>query len=384
MKPKVYIEGQSGTTGLQIWERLESRKDIELLRIGEDKRHDRAERKRFLNAADVAFLCLPDDGAREAVAMVENPDTCIIDASTAHRTAEGWIYGYPELSNEQRDAIKAGKRIANPGCHATGLISSTAPLVRMGILPADYPLACYSLTGYSGGGKKMIAEYEAEDRGERLDSERIYGLPQTHKHLPEMVKVCGLSRTPVFSPAVGDFYQGMATTIMLHRDLLRKKLSGQELRDALEEYYAGQKFVSVAPYGGDEPVLYASAMAGTNQLKLEVAGNGEQITVTALFDNLGKGASGAAVQNMNLVLGFDEAVGLGLRSERNEIYQRRCLCPTGLSSIRPSCGGQDPRGMEKGCGSDRFRLGLRGGGGLHEKRSQGGPHPRGQSPSDQR
>lgn len=310
MKPKVYIDGQSGTTGLQIRERLEVRNDIELLRIDEEKRRDSAERKKLLNAADVAFLCLPDDGAREAVALVENPHTCIIDASTAHRTAEGWVYGYPELSEEQRAAIKNGKRIANPGCHATGLISSAAPLVRMGILPADYPLTCYSLTGYSGGGKKMIAEYEAENRDARLDSERIYGLSQAHKHLPEMVKVCGLSRTPVFSPVVGDFYKGMATTIMLHREMLAKKLSGQELRDALAEYYAGQKFVSVAPYGGDEPVLYASSMAGTDRLKLEVAGNGEQITVTALFDNLGKGASGAAVQNMNLVLGFDEAAGL--------------------------------------------------------------------------
>ena len=310
MKPKVYIDGQSGTTGLQIWERLEARSDIELLRIGEEKRHDSAERKKLLNAADVAFLCLPDDGAREAVALVENPHTCIIDASTAHRIAEGWVYGYPELSKEQRAAIKNSKRIANPGCHATGSISSAAPLVRMGILPADYPLTCYSLTGYSGGGKKMIAEYEAENRDARLDSERIYGLPQTHKHLPEMVKVCGLSRTPVFSPVVGDFYKGMATTIMLHRELLSKKLSGPELRDALAEYYAGQQFVSVAPYGGDEPVLFASAMAVTDRLKLEVAGNDQQITVTALFDNLGKGASGAAVQNMNLVLGFEEAAGL--------------------------------------------------------------------------
>ncbi|MEA4942295.1 MAG: N-acetyl-gamma-glutamyl-phosphate reductase [Oscillibacter sp.] len=310
MKPKVYIDGQSGTTGLQIWERLESRNDIELLRIDEEKRRNSAERKKLLNAADVAFLCLPDDGAREAVALVENPDTCIIDASTAHRTAKGWVYGYPELSKEQRAAIQNGKRIANPGCHATGLIASTAPLVRMGILPADYPLTCYSLTGYSGGGKKMIAEYEAEDRDARLDSERIYGLSQTHKHLPEMVNVCGLSRTPVFSPVVGDFYKGMATTILLHREMLAKKLSGQELRDALAEYYAGQKFVSVAPYGGDEPVLFASAMAGTDRLKLEVAGNDQQITVTALFDNLGKGASGAAVQNMNLVLGFEEAAGL--------------------------------------------------------------------------
>ena len=310
LKPKVYIDGQSGTTGLQIRERLEKRSDIELLRIDEDKRHDSAERKKFLNAADVAFLCLPDDGAREAAAMVENPDTCIIDASTAHRTAEGWTYGFPELSGEQRAAIQASRRIANPGCHATGLISSTAPLVRMGILPADYPLTCFSLTGYSGGGKKMIAEYEAPERDERLASGRLYALTQKHKHLPEMVKVCGLAHPPVFVPVVEDFYKGMATTILLQSALLAKPVTGQELRDALAEYYAGQRFVSVAPYGGDEPVLFASTLAGTNQLRLVVAGNDGQITVTALFDNLGKGASGAAVQNMNLVLGFDEGAGL--------------------------------------------------------------------------
>lgn len=310
MKPKVYIDGQSGTTGLQIWERLEARDDIELLRIDDDKRHDDRERKKFLNAADVAFLCLPDEGARQAVELVENPNTCIIDASTAHRTTPGWVYGYPELSKEQRAAIKGGKRIANPGCHATGLISSTAPLVRMGILPADYPLTCFSLTGYSGGGKKMIAEYEAEDRNGLLASERIYGLRQNHKHLPEMELVCGLAHPPVFVPVVGDFYRGMATTIMLQRKLLSQKLSGEELRNALAAYYEEQKFVSVAPYGGDGPVLFAADLAGTNHLKLEVAGNDEQITVTALFDNLGKGASGAAVQNMNLVLGFDEGAGL--------------------------------------------------------------------------
>lgn len=310
LKPKVYIDGQSGTTGLQIRERLEKRSDIELLRIDEDKRHDSAERKKFLNAADVAFLCLPDDGAREAAAMVENPDTCIIDASTAHRTAEGWTYGFPELSGEQRAAIQASRRIANPGCHATGLISSTAPLVRMGILPADYPLTCFSLTGYSGGGKKMIAEYEAPERDERLASGRLYALTQKHKHLPEMVKVCGLAHPPVFVPVVEDFYKGMATTILLQSALLAKPVTGQELRDALAEYYAGQRFVTVAPYGGDEPVLFASTLAGTNRLRLVVAGNDGQITVTALFDNLGKGASGAAVQNMNLVLGFHEGAGL--------------------------------------------------------------------------
>lgn len=310
MRPKIYIDGREGTTGLQIYDRLAARDDIELLLIDEDKRKDPAERKKLMDAADVVFLCLPDAAAIEAVDLIGNPATRVIDASTAHRTAEGWVYGYPELRPGQREAIAAARRVANPGCHATGFISSVAPLVGMGILPADYPLTCCSLTGYSGGGKKLIAEYEDPDRDPRHESHRIYGLNLNHKHLPEMQKVCGLTRKPVFSPILGDFYKGMATTIMLHRDLLAKPVTGQELRDALADYYAGQRFVSVAPYGGDEPVLYASTLAGTNRLKLEVAGNDEQITVTALFDNLGKGASGAAVQNMNIMLGFDEAAGL--------------------------------------------------------------------------
>lgn len=310
MRPKIYIDGREGTTGLQIYDRLAARDDIELLLIDEDKRKDPAERKKLMDAADVVFLCLPDAAAIEAVGLIGNPATRVIDASTAHRTAEGWVYGYPELRPGQREAIAAARRVANPGCHATGFISSVAPLVGMGILPADYPLTCCSLTGYSGGGKKLIAEYEDPDRDPRHESHRIYGLNLNHKHLPEMQKVCGLTRKPVFSPILGDFYKGMATTIMLHRDLLAKPVTGQELRDALADYYAGQRFVSVAPYGGDEPVLYASTLAGTNRLKLEVAGNDEQITVTALFDNLGKGASGAAVQNMNIMLGFDEAAGL--------------------------------------------------------------------------
>lgn len=310
MKPKVYIDGKDGTTGLQIYERLGSRSDIELLLIDEGKRKDPAERKKLLNAADLVFLCLPDAAAVEAVSLIDNPATRVIDASTAHRTAPGWVYGYPELSAEQRWAIVSAKRLANPGCHATGFISSVAPLVRLGIVPPDYPLTCYSLTGYSGGGKKLIAEYEDPNRDPRHDSHRIYGLNLNHKHLPEMQAVCGLTRKPLFSPVLGDFYQGMGTTILLHRDLLAKPLSGPELRDALAEWYAPCRFVNVAPWGGDEPVLYASALAGSNQLKLEVAGSDQQITVTALFDNLGKGASGAAVQNMNLMLGFDESAGL--------------------------------------------------------------------------
>lgn len=309
-KTKVYIDGQSGTTGLQIYQRIEARPDLELLRIAEGSRHDTAERKRLINAADVVFLCLPDEAAREAVGLVENPATCVIDASTAHRTEPGWTYGFPELSHEQRSAIAASKRIANPGCHATGLISCTAPLVRMGIVPSDYPLTCYSLTGYSGGGKRMIAGYEADGRPSAFDAPGIYGLSLQHKHLPEMQKVCGLAYAPVFMPIVDDYYKGMATTIMLHNRLLTGTPSAEEIRDRLASYYAGEHFVSVRPFEANPDTIYANALAGTNRLEIIVCGNSERTSVTALFDNLGKGASGAAVQNMNIVLGLDETTGL--------------------------------------------------------------------------
>jgi len=309
-KTRVYIDGQSGTTGLQIYDRIGARDDLELLRIDDDKRHDKDARHEFINAADVVFLCLPDEGAIEAVSLVENPETCIIDASTAHRTAEGWTYGFPELSAGQRAAIATSKRIANPGCHATGFISATAPLVRMGIMPADYPVTCYSLTGYSGGGKKMIASYEAEDRSASLDAPGIYGLSLTHKHLPEMQKVAGLACPPVFMPVVGNYYKGMATTIMLQSRLLNGTPSAEEICTRLQAYYAGEHFVSVLPFGANASTLYANELAGTNHLHIVVCGNADRISVTALFDNLGKGASGAAVQNMNIVLGLDETSGL--------------------------------------------------------------------------
>lgn len=310
MKPKVYIDGKEGTTGLQIYDRLGSRTDIDLLLIDEDKRKDREERRRFLNAADIVFLCLPDAAAREAVELIDNPDTRVIDASTAHRTAAGWIYGFPELSGEQRQAIAGAKRVANPGCHATGLISSAAPLIRMGVLPADYPLTCHSLTGYSGGGKKMIADYEGEEKQQDLYAPRIYGLTLQHKHLPEMQAVTGLAQPPVFCPIVDDYYKGMATTIMLHNDRLNGQPSAQDIWEKLAAYYEGQHFVTVAPLGGTEKMIAANRMAGTNGLELIVCGNEKQTIVTALFDNLGKGASGAAVQNMNIMLGFDEKTGL--------------------------------------------------------------------------
>lgn len=310
MKTKVYIDGQSGTTGLQIYDRIGARDDLELLRIDEDKRHDPDERKKFLNAADIVFLCLPDDGAREAVSMIDNPEVRVIDASTAHRTAEGWTYGFPELSKEQRQAISVSKRVANPGCHATGLISTAAPLIRMGILPKDYPLSIFSLTGYSGGGKKMIADYERDDRPETLSAPGIYGLNLKHKHLPEMQKITGLEYPPVFLPVVDDYYKGMAGTISLQNRLLNGHPTAHEIRDRLADYYKDEHFVTVRPFEEKPSTIYANTLAGTNRLEIVVCGHEEQTTVTALFDNLGKGASGAAVQNMNIMLGLDETTGL--------------------------------------------------------------------------
>ena len=309
MKPKVYIDGKEGTTGLQIYERLGKREDLELLLIEEEKRKDPQERKKLLNAADIVFLCLPDAAAKEAVGMIENPHTRVIDASTAHRTAAGWDYGFPELSAQHRAAIQNSKRVANPGCHATGLIVSVYPLRTLGILSEDAALTCFSLTGYSGGGKKMIAEYEASEKPDALYAPRVYGLNLRHKHLPEMQSVCGLKLAPVFCPVVDDYYKGMATTVMLHSTQV-KGMSAEEIHGRLADYYAGQKMVSVAPFGQGGPMLEANRMSGKDDLELFVHGHEGQTIITALFDNLGKGASGAAVQNMNLMLGLEESTGL--------------------------------------------------------------------------
>ena len=309
-KPKVYIDGKEGTTGLQIYERLSARQDIELLLIDEDKRKDAGERGKLLNAADLAFLCLPDQAAREAVELVANDRTRIIDASTAHRTAPGWAYGFPELRG-RRDGVLAARRVANPGCHATGFLSGVAPLVELGVLPADYPLTCYSLTGYSGGGKKMIAQYEGEKTPD-LFSPRTYGLNLEHKHLPEMAAQAGLTQPPVFCPVVDDYYKGMETVVMLHNRLLRGTPTAQDLCDMLGAYYEGQALVHVAPFGEHPAQLAANAMAGRDDLTLYVCGDGARTAVIALFDNLGKGASGAAVQNMSLMLGFAETAGLNV------------------------------------------------------------------------
>ena len=313
MKPNVYIDGKEGTTGLQIYDRLSGRGDINLLLIDDDKRKDLTERKKYLNGADIVFLCLPDAAAVEAVGLIDNPKTRVIDASTAHRTAAGWVYGFPELLAGQRQRIKYVKRVANPGCHATGFLSIAAPLVAMDILPADYPVTCFSLTGYSGGGKKMIAEYEEDNKAEELYSPRIYGTNLNHKHLLEMQALSGLKYPPVFSPIVDDYYKGMATGIQLHNALLKGKPTAQDICELLARYYEDQTMVRVAPWGSETGMLAANTFSGYDNLEISVTGNGDQTLIVSRFDNLGKGASGAAVQNMNLMLGLDETTGLAVK-----------------------------------------------------------------------
>ena len=306
---KVFIDGSAGTTGLRIYERLSQRKDLELIRLSEALRKDPAARKDALNRADIAFLCLPDAAAVEAADMVENPDTAVIDTSTAHRVAPGWVYGFAELAG-QRQKIAASKRIANPGCHASGFIALVAPLVKAGLIGADALLTCFSLTGYSGGGKKMIADYESPEKPEKLFAPGIYGLTLKHKHVPEMLKMSGLTYAPVFNPIVDDYYKGMATALMLQNRLLNGAPSAKEICERLQEYYKDEHFVTVREFEDKPATIYANKFAGTNHLELVVCGHEDQTTVTALFDNLGKGASGAAVQNMNIMLGIDEATGL--------------------------------------------------------------------------
>ena len=303
---KVFIDGSAGTTGLRIADRLAGRTDLELIILSDELRKDAQARKDALFAADIAFLCLPDKAAIEAVALAEGSGVKIIDTSTAHRTSEGWAYGFAELSADHRRAIENSSRVANPGCHASGFIAGVYPLVTAGIIPADCPLAAYSLTGYSGGGKSLIAEYEDGDRDPRHGSCRIYGTTLQHKHLPEMTKICGLKQAPVFSPILGDYYEGMATSVLL------PGLDANRVWECFAAHYESQKLVSVAPLGGDESVIYASTLEGKDTLRLQVCGHENQSMVTALFDNLGKGASGAAIQNMNILLGVDETTGLSL------------------------------------------------------------------------
>lgn len=303
----VFIDGSAGTTGLRISERLSGRKDLSLIHLDEAHRKDPKAREEALNAAQVAFLCLPDDAAREAVSLVHG-DTVIIDTSTAHRTAPGWVYGFPELPGQQEKIIHAN-RIANPGCHASGFIALVAPLVQAGLLKAGAALTCFSLTGYSGGGKKMIAEYENPHRGLAYQSPRQYGLTQQHKHLKEMIHICGLDTAPVFCPIVADFYSGMEVTVPVFRkDLLG---TAEDIRQLYAEVYH-TPVVHFESFPEDLAMLPANQMAGRDDMVIRVAGNEDRILLTACFDNLGKGASGAAIQNMNIVLGLDQTLGLNV------------------------------------------------------------------------
>lgn len=315
MKTKVFIDGSEGTTGLRIHERLDNRDDIELLTIAPELRKDPAERNRLINSSDITFLCLPDSAAREAVALVTNPNVRIIDASTAHRTEAGWAYGFPELSAKHREAIRTGKRIANPGCHASGFISLVYPLIAGGILPADYPVASFSLTGYSGGGKKMIAQYEASDRDAELDAPREYGLSQQHKHLKEMRLITGLSRAPLFTPIVSDYYSGMVVNVPLYTDLLNTTQTPESLQAFFADYYANEPFVKVMPLGAESEMsgfLSGNHLSGYDGMQIYITGNENRIQLSSVFDNLGKGASGAAIQCFNIMTGCDETKGLNL------------------------------------------------------------------------
>ena len=315
MKTKIFIDGSEGTTGLRIHERFAGRDDVELLPIASELRKDAGERKRLINESDITFLCLPDAAARESVSLIENENVRIIDTSTAHRTEEGWAYGFPELSGEFRERIAKGKRIAVPGCYATGFISLVYPLIRSGILPKDYPVATFAMSGYSGAGKKAIAVYESKDRAPEFDAPREYALSQQHKHLKEMTKITGLQRTPLFSPMVCDYYSGMIVTLPLYADLLNGKPSLQEVQEKLAVFYEGEPFIQVMPLGKEEETngfLAGNARSGWDGLEIFVTGNEDRILVSSRFDNLGKGASGAAIQCMNIVMGVDEKKGLNL------------------------------------------------------------------------
>lgn len=309
MKYKIFIDGREGTTGLQIEQRLKARDDIELLDIEPEQRKDPARRAELLNEADAAFLCLPDDAARESASLVTSGKTVVIDTSTAHRTDPMWAYGLPELSHAHRERIAASKRVANPGCHATGFIVAAYPLVSGGLIDKSAALHCSSLTGYSGGGKKMIAQYEAAERPEELKSPRQYALAQEHKHLAEMAAVAGLERKPVFAPFVCDYYSGMAVTLYLDKSVFAKSVSLVGLTEYYKDFYGGERLITVC--GSPESGFAASnEMARKPDLKIYVMGCDERVTVTAVFDNLLKGASGAAIQNMNLALGIDEYKGV--------------------------------------------------------------------------
>lgn len=305
---KVFIDGSAGTTGLRIYDRLAKRKDISLMTLSDEHRKDINYRKEALNSSDISFLCLPDAAAVEAVSLIENENTVVIDTSTAHRTNPKWAYGFPELSS-LREKIKNSKRIANPGCHASGFIALVRPLVEHGIISADCELSAFSVTGYSGGGKKMIAEYEADELDELLTAPRMYGLSQMHKHLPEMVKTAMINTSPVFCPIVSDFYSGMEVTV----PLFASQINGcvDDIKKIYSDYY-NTEIVRYCDFSDENGFLSAAALSGKDSMQLSVFGNDERVTLCARYDNLGKGASGAAIQNMNIVLGVDETTGLSL------------------------------------------------------------------------
>lgn len=306
---KVFIDGSAGTTGLRIAERLENRKDIALIKLTEENRKDINARKQALNEADIAFLCLPDAASIEAVALTENTNTVLLDTSTAHRTNDDWAYGFPELSENHREKVINSKRIAVPGCHASGFIALVYPLVESGILPKDALLNCFSLTGYSGGGKGMIAEYESDERDSLLDAPRQYGIAQKHKHLPEMAKICGIENAPAFIPVVSDYYSGMEVTIPLFSSQI--KGTTEDVKAVYKKKYNGPIVKYVEDFS-ENGFVSANKLSFNDGMEISVAGNDDRILLIARYDNLGKGASGAALQCMNLVLGADETSGLDL------------------------------------------------------------------------
>jgi len=314
MSYTVFVDGQEGTTGLQIHDLLARRRDIEVLRIAPELRKDNAERSRLLNAADVAFLCLPDPAAREAASWVTNPRTCVIDASTAHRVDPAWVFGLPELAPGQRDALRQGKRISNPGCHSTAFILLIRPLVDAGLIDADTALSATSITGYSGGGRKMIEQYQARPMPERLASPRPYGLALGHKHVPEMTRWAGLRIRPVFMPIVSSFYKGLTVSVPLHLSAIKRGADARGVHEALSKHYADERFVRTMPLSDsgalDGGYFDVQACNDTNRCELFVFASADQAILLARLDNLGKGASGAAVQSMNVHLGLDEGLGL--------------------------------------------------------------------------
>ncbi|MCM1544135.1 MAG: N-acetyl-gamma-glutamyl-phosphate reductase [Ruminococcus sp.] len=301
-KKKIFIDGREGTTGLGICARLENRDDIELIILPEDKRKDPEARKKAINASDVTILCLPDAAAKESVSLVENPNTIVLDASTAHRTADGWVYGLPELSPQQLEMIKTSKRVAVPGCHASGFITLVAPLVKAGIIGKDALLTCHSITGYSGGGKKMIADYEADEIPEKLNAPRQYGLTQSHKHLPEMVHMTGLENAPIFCPIVSDFYSGMLVTVPLFKSMLLCGKTVDDVKATLKAQYDGSMNIEYVDDMSESGFLDSNTLSGTDKMQVSVCGNDERMLLVARYDNLGKGASGAAAQCLELIL----------------------------------------------------------------------------------